>query len=132
LREYIGNGIKSTHVDIWYQRASPHELSYRWKMGNHFRIAAVAAALGGTMTCGGIGLAPKASAGCQTPLLADTYCDGPIRPDGTWERCHTSPGGPVYGGRGVVGSWLPPVNTCFQVDPSQPWPIGQPQFHVDD
>jgi hypothetical protein len=34
-----------------------------------------------------IGSAPPASAGCQYGGIAVSKCDGPVQPDGTWQRC---------------------------------------------
>jgi hypothetical protein len=34
-----------------------------------------------------IGSAPQANAGCQYGGIALSRCDGPIQPDGTWQRC---------------------------------------------
>lgn len=78
----------------------------------------------------GLPLAPSASAvpgdpmaGCETQGFAN-YCDGPIRPDGSWKRCmfaHSQYGGGVY---------TPPVQNCFVVpgaDQIAPTPIGQPE-----
>ena len=33
------------------------------------------------------GSAPQANAGCQYGGIAVSRCDGPIQPDGTWQRC---------------------------------------------
>ena len=66
--------------------------------------------------------------GCQTQIFA-TYCDGPIREDGSWKRCLFANG--QYGGSGV---YIPPVQNCFIVpgaDQIPPTPLGQPPFHID-
>lgn len=34
-----------------------------------------------------IALAPQASAGCQYGGQFISKCDGPVQPDGTWQRC---------------------------------------------
>jgi hypothetical protein len=75
-------------------------------------------------------LAPSASAvpgdpmpGCETQVFAN-YCDGPIRPDGSWKRCLFAHG--QYG--------VPPVQNCFIVpggDQIPPTPLGQPDHHID-
>lgn len=78
--------------------------------------------------------APPARAGCISIDAQNTYCDEPVAPDGTWQRCHQNSGYPVFWG-GWNYRWKPPSNTCYRVDPAKPWPslpIGQPQFHVDD
>lgn len=45
------------------------------------------------MAGGPIAAAPPAGAGCRNLLWAEhpfaQECDGPIRPDGTWQRCMT-------------------------------------------
>lgn len=81
----------------------------------------------------GIASAPPASAGCLAIDQENTYCDDPVAPDGTWHRCHQK-SLIVYQG-GWVWKRMPPTNSCYRVDPSQPWaptPVGQPQFHIDD
>ncbi|WP_139813640.1 CDGP domain-containing protein [Mycobacterium simiae] len=91
-----------------------------------------AALLGAALTIGGLGTAPKAFAGCQPGLLpGESYCDKPVAPDGTWERCHQGASYPVYGGKGVIEDITPPPE-CYPVDPTQPVPLGQPSNHIDD
>lgn len=72
----------------------------------------------------GVGIAAPASAGCETQAFAQ-YCDGPIRPDGTFDRCQTA--------FGQTYPYIPTTHRCYPVDPSQPWPmfpLGQPQHHI--
>jgi hypothetical protein len=86
----------------------------------------------GALTTVGVGLAAPASAGCETAPPEGEYCDAPVQPDGTWNRCYRQPRQTTYGGRGVFGQ-RPPVNACFGVDPSLPWPdepLG-PHYHID-
>jgi hypothetical protein len=81
------------------------------------RIAALVGALAAT----GIGFAAPANAGCETQPFA-MYCDSPVRPDGTWDRCQST-----------LQSGVPSTYRCYPVDPSQPWPmfpLGQPQYHI--
>lgn len=79
-------------------------------------------------------VAPSASAvpgdpmpGCETQVFA-TYCDGPIREDGSWKRClfaHSQ-----YTG----GGYIPPVQNCFMVpgvNQIPPLPLGQPGHHIE-
>lgn len=90
-----------------------------------FAWAALAAAAGMALP-----VSPTATAypgdpmpGCETQLFA-TYCDGPIRPDGSWKRCLFAKGS--YN--------VPPVQNCFVVpglDQIPPTPLGQPDHHVD-
>ena len=97
----------------------------------------IAAALAG-ITIGGIMLAlpgsPTANAvpgdpmaGCETGLFS-TYCDGPIREDGSWKRC-------LFASAQYVGGvYIPPVQNCFIVtgpDQIPPMPLGQPPQHID-
>lgn len=98
-------------------------------------MKAVAMLAGMVLTAGFAVLdAPAASAvpgdpmpGCEAQLFA-TYCDGPIRNDGSWKRClfaHAQSGG---------GAYVPPVQNCFMVpavDQIPPTPLGQPDHHVD-
>lgn len=98
------------------------------------KLAWVAAAgsVGAALTIGGIATAPSASAGCQAGIIpGESYCDKPIGPDGTWERCHQGPSYPVYGGPGVIESRTPPPE-CYPIDPTQAVPLGQPPTHIDD
>ncbi|TXH20063.1 MAG: hypothetical protein E6R06_22825 [Mycobacterium sp.] len=66
--------------------------------------------------------------GCETQVFAD-YCDGPIRPDGSWKRCM------MARGSAAGGVYVPPVNNCFiipGVDQIPPTPLGQPPYHIDE
>jgi hypothetical protein len=68
-----------------------------------------------------VGLAAPASAGCQTQAFAQ-YCDGPVPPDGTWDRCQWT-----------FQAGVPSTYRCYPIDPAQPWPmfpLGQPQYHI--
>lgn len=68
--------------------------------------------------------------GCETNLLGGVYCDGPIRPDGTFQRC-TYVAGSYIGGQ--YPSWVPPVTTCMIIDNSN-WPAlppWVPNHHID-
>ncbi|WP_100458921.1 CDGP domain-containing protein [Mycobacteroides abscessus] len=79
----------------------------------------------------GIGFAPSASAGCETQPFAQ-YCDGPIKADGTWDRCFTSAPQATFGQYGQVSGWVPSTGRCYPVDPNDfpPTPLGQPQYHI--
>lgn len=91
------------------------------------RTAALSAMLAAT----GIGLAAPAFAGCETQPSA-YYCDGPIRQDGTWDRCFASAPQATYGQFGQVTSMVPSTSRCYPVDPKAfpPLPLGQPQYHI--
>lgn len=78
-----------------------------------------------------IGSAPTAQAGCQdNPLLSFSTaqkCDGPMQPDGSWQRC-------------VIYYYLPPKSPPSQQDCHQMGPPGrqypfhsfyQPENHID-
>ena len=96
---------------------------------NRLLVTVCAAALSIT----GLMFAAPASAGCEANMLGVQYCDGPIRPDGTWDRCWHSDAFATYGPLGQVQTITPAMGKCFPVDPSQPWPpipIAQPQYHV--
>ena len=78
------------------------------------------------MTGGLIGAAPPASAGCLYGgwTGAVSRCDGPIQPDGIWQRCMT------YSNYNFI-----PQNSCAQMSADQPpWiPIlMSPRTHIDD
>ncbi len=84
---------------------------------------AVAAA---TLLTGSVATAPAAyaypgdpSPGCDGQVFA-MYCDGPIRPDGTFKRCTTT--------------YSPSTYVCRIIDnnaPFPPIPLGQPDHHID-
>lgn len=70
---------------------------------------------------------------CETGFMGTMWCDGPIKPDGTWTRCFTTavqwtaPGG-SYPGFGYV----PQVQRCFPYNPVSPpgLPLGQPAGRI--
>jgi hypothetical protein len=85
-------------------------------------IAGVAAALVGG---GLIAAAPPASAGCVYGGSFISKCDGPVQPDGTWERCVA-----VY--RYVpsgLSSHLVPVNRCSPMGPGHSYPPADFDFN---
>ena len=74
----------------------------------------------------GLGLvhsAPPARAGCIPAPGVINKCDGPIQPDGTWQRCvmttHLS-----YQG---ASSFLIPEKSCDTIGPG----MGDPPTHID-
>ena len=91
------------------------------------RIVILVSAIAGA----GIGLAAPASAGCETQPFAQ-YCDGPIRPDGTWDRCFQAAQQPVFGQYGQMTGYTAPVGRCYPVDPNAfpQFPLGQPLYHI--
>jgi hypothetical protein len=76
-------------------------------------VAGSAAAL---LAAGLIAAAPPASAGCQYGGAFISKCDGPVQPDGTWQRCiavaHYVPSG--------LSSHLVPVKQCQLMGPNVP------------
>lgn len=79
------------------------------------------------MGAAGIWFAARASAGCESQAFAQ-YCDGPVRPDGTWDRCMVA-----YGTTNVFGATvIPDVSRCYPIDPTAfpLTPLGQPPQHI--
>jgi hypothetical protein len=75
--------------------------------------------------------APPASAGCQYGGPVISKCDGPVQPDGTWQRC-VAVAHLVYSG---ASSFLVPDKTCDLMGPDQhPGGFGfaDPPMHIDD
>ncbi len=91
------------------------------------KLAIVVSAL----VAAGIGWAAPASAGCETQPFA-RYCDGPIRADGTWDRCFEAAQQPIFGQYGQVTAISPSVGRCYPVDPKAfpQFPLGQPLYHI--
>jgi hypothetical protein len=90
-------------------------------------VAALAAVV---ISSGLIASAPPASAGCLYGWVAKSRCDGPVQPDGTWQRCvefqdsfssdsHLRPGGHRCD---VLGPDLHPWGLAFS----------DPPTHIDD
>jgi hypothetical protein len=71
--------------------------------------------------------AAPASAGCETQAFAQ-YCDGPVKQDGTWDRCMVAFGTVNAFGQTVV----PSTSRCFPIDPNAfpTFPLGQPLSHI--
>jgi hypothetical protein len=93
------------------------------------RIAAFIAGMGATLMAGGlIAAAPPASAGCLYGGGPGVFskCDGPVQPDGTWQRCVATA---QWQPRGA-SSFLAPVRQCDQIGPDQPF--ADPPTHIDD
>jgi hypothetical protein len=90
-------------------------------------VAASAALL---MTAELIASSPPASAGCQYGGPVISKCDGPVQPDGTWQRCvavaRLIPNG--------ASSYLVPDGHCDVMGPDQhPSDVGfaDPPTHID-
>jgi hypothetical protein len=96
-------------------------------------IAAFIASLGAALMAGGlIAAAPPANAGCQYGGLGIiSKCDGPVQPDGTWQRCVAFANWVASG----ASSYLVPDKRCDLVGPDQ-HPGGlafaDPPTHIDD
>jgi hypothetical protein len=85
----------------------------------------IVASLAALLMAGGlVDTAPPASAGCiyGGPVLSK--CDGPIQPDGTWQRCITSTHLSYQG----ASSFLIPEKSCDVMAPGGP---GDPPTHID-
>jgi hypothetical protein len=83
--------------------------------------------VGVAMFCSaGIVSASPASAGCENHEQYQ-YCDMPIQPDGTFDRCLIVFG---YGVSGV-GDYRDGRVRCYRIDPSQFYPWGEPRYHID-
>ena len=83
------------------------------------------------IAAGLIASAPPASAGCQYGGPVISKCDGPVQPDGTWQRCvaftHWIPSG--------ASSFLAPERRCDLMGPGQnPGDLGftDPPTHIND
>ena len=93
----------------------------------HCIVASVAAVL---MDGGLTAAAPPANAGCQYGGPVLSKCDGPVQPDGTWQRCVTS----TYWVPSGASSFLVPEKRCDVLGPDQ-HPLGafaDPPAHIDD
>jgi hypothetical protein len=81
-----------------------------------------------------IASAPPANAGCiYGGFSAKSRCDGPVQPDGTWNRC-VDYDAQYSNGNGTYQYW--PKHRCFQMGPGQNPPFGvvfnaYPD-HIDD
>ena len=84
----------------------------------------IVAGLAALLMAGGlVDAAPPASAGCVYGGPVLSKCDGPIQPDGTWQRCvvttHLS-----YQG---ASSFLIPEKSCDTIGPG----MADPPGHID-
>jgi hypothetical protein len=82
------------------------------------------------MAAGLIAAAPPASAGCiyGGPFLSK--CDGPVQPDGTWQRCVATTQWVPSG----LSSHLVPVKNCQLMGPNQQpmdFAFADPLTHID-
>ena len=104
-----------------------------FKITSPLRIAAFIASLVAALMAGGlIAVAPPANAGCQYGGLGViSKCDGPVQPDGTWQRCV---GFARWVGSGM-SSYLVPDRRCDLMGPDQhpsDLAFADPPMHIDD
>lgn len=83
------------------------------------------------MAAGVITPAPSANAGCQYGGPVISKCDGPVQPDGTWQRCvavaRLIPNG--------ASSYLVPDGHCDAMGPDQrpsDLTFTDPPTHIDN
>lgn len=82
------------------------------------------------MAAGLISSAPPAGAGCRYGGPVLSKCDGPIQPDGTWQRCVAVTQLVPHG----ASSYLVPDQHCDVMGPDQhPADLGfaDPPTHID-
>jgi hypothetical protein len=102
------------------------------KITSPLGTAAFIACLGAALMAGGlIAAAPPANAGCVYGGSVLSKCDGPVQPDGTWQRCVAFttlvPSG--------MSTFLMPEKRCDLMGPDQhPGDSGfaDPPSHIDD
>jgi hypothetical protein len=78
-----------------------------------------------------IASAPPASAGCVYGGGVLNKCDGPVQPDGTWQRCVTT----TYLWPSGASSFLVPEKRCDLMGPDQhpgDLAFADPPTHIDD
>jgi hypothetical protein len=83
------------------------------------------------MAVGLVAFAPPASAGCQYGGSIISKCDGPVQPDGTWQRCVAVL---QFVPRGA-SSYYVPNKTCDVLGPDQhpaDFNFADPPTHIDD
>jgi hypothetical protein len=83
------------------------------------------------MAAGLIAFAPPASAGCLYGGAFISKCDGPVQPDGTWQRCAAAARFVPNG----LSSYLTPDKRCVLMGPDQQpadFTFADPPTHIDD
>lgn len=86
----------------------------------------VAVLMGGGL----IAFAPTAAAGCLYGGPVISKCDGPIQPDGTWQRCV----GVASWVNTGLSSHLVPVKQCDSMGPTQTrwdFAFADPPVHIE-
>lgn len=66
---------------------------------------------------------------CESNFWGSLYCDGPVRPDGTWTRCVTTQQQLSGGFDSNPPILIPSIHKCYPVDPAA-MPFGQPDHHI--
>lgn len=82
------------------------------------------------MAAGPIALAPQAAAGCLYGGPVLSKCDGPVQPDGTWQRCV----GVAQWVPSGLSSHLVPVKHCDVMGSGQPprdLAFADPPMHIE-
>jgi hypothetical protein len=82
------------------------------------------------MAAGPIALAPQAAAGCLYGGPVLSKCDGPVQPDGTWQRCV----GVAQWVPSGLSSHLVPVKHCDVMGSGQPardLVFADPPMHIE-
>ena len=93
------------------------------------RLVTFASAASGMALAGAVLAAPPANAGRQYGGIAISKCDGPVQPDGTWQRCVE-----FFSTRGS-GSGSFNDRRCDLMGPDlHPWGLAfaDPPTHIDD
>lgn len=73
----------------------------------------------------GLGLAAPANAGCETKPTHQ-YCDLPMRPDGTWDRCRI-----IFGkGVGGISGHRKGEVRCYPMNPTLMPYTGEPRHYI--
>jgi hypothetical protein len=93
----------------------------RHEVHGRYAVLTVAAALAAGVL---VAAAPPARAGCQDYSPGWQLCDGPVLPDGTWQRCQVN----TASGPSPITS----TSKCYQLGGNNPVPvlIGPPG-HID-
>jgi hypothetical protein len=71
-------------------------------------------------------IVPGMNTNCESGFNGTVWCDGPIKPNGDWNRCFAI--GEQWNGYG----WTPGAQRCFLVPGGVPpaLPLGQPDHHI--
>ncbi|ASW89727.1 CDGP domain-containing protein [Mycobacterium marseillense] len=88
-------------------------------------------AVGATMIAIPIAHADPMDTNCESNMLGALYCDGPVQPDGSWNRCVDVGSQAITGQYGQVSGWTAPMHQCYHYDPAAPpFKLGQPDHHI--